>query len=163
MERLLTHDDEGDRRSMLRAVSERFVAKDHRRELSLRKTALGASSPAKPALHIPELFECQSAIKTSPQVPLIDFRREIRGNKSFEARGFSSGLVTYPLSITRAATSSIRRQSHQHQPVLPDGYSDKRKTWNDSRLTLHGDSVPVDHRWMENKRIRMTPCGGSIL
>ena len=79
----------------------------------LRKTARGASSPAKPALHIPELCEMDvslfvhgSTSLTKAFTSVADVAVEV--GQLFELGGGPPVEVwAYPLSMTRAATSSV--------------------------------------------------------
>jgi hypothetical protein len=82
----------------------------------LRKTARGASSPAKPALHIPEL----SIVSSSPSCrcasrAAVEDEGRLRdvGGAAVRISPSTIGMAgariwrcTHPLSITRAATSS---------------------------------------------------------
>ena len=65
-----THGDGVCRQWKLRCCQLRILAQAKQVSSDLRKTALGASSPAKPALHIPELAFSQFLILESvPDVP----------------------------------------------------------------------------------------------
>ncbi|KAH8631997.1 Actin,gamma [Alternaria alternata] len=86
-----------------------------RRWRYLRKTARGASSPAKPALHIPELSTVSSS--SFHLCPLARCCGRVRrGSDKARARiappqqgwrCWASAVPTHPLSMTRAATSSV--------------------------------------------------------
>ena len=90
----------------------------------LRKTARGASSPAKPALHMPELEGVSSHVSgcfvfCSAAGSAVGTRWDRRHawaepNRTPLARrsGFGIGAEAYPLSITRAATSSVASCQH---------------------------------------------------
>jgi len=152
--RKLTHGDGGDQRSRLKcflvwhvfmktslAIHQNArassaiatVTRQERGRLDLRNTARGASSPAKPALHIPELKHHQSV-----SIPSMFIKtRELFGverslaTKSWRETDCMVGSrftttsarnpriqevvkmalqTTYPLSITRAATSSVNEK-----------------------------------------------------
>ena len=74
----------------------------------LRKTARGASSPAKPALHIPEL---QDSLAKPRHIVFTENARYQDGIPKAAPLLRSSLVVgnmgAYPLSMTRAATSSV--------------------------------------------------------
>lgn len=78
----------------------------------LRKTARGASSPAKPALHIPDLRPSLAVLTCDPH--------RVGSSDSMKLRSFGVSLrggandKSYPLSITKAATSSVDREDDQH-------------------------------------------------
>ena len=85
-------------------------------EGDVRKTALGASSPAKPALHIPELHPTRQSCSDSINASLYalglylttiwttcDDWCPTKGGRI----GIRLGRGAYPLSMTRAATSSV--------------------------------------------------------
>src|ERR1700722_3507492 len=92
------------------------IQKPTRRDL--RKTARGASSPAKPALHIPGLSSVLSAHALVPlnlSNAIRDLPLQMAGN---EGRGsgvrgswYSRDEEAHPLSMTRAATSSVHRET----------------------------------------------------
>lgn len=78
----------------------------------LRKTARGASSPAKPALHIPELSCCQSMAcscnRAAHHISKPLCRPNDANRRWRKLQGLRFGVrLTYPLSMTRAATSSV--------------------------------------------------------
>ena len=113
----------------------------------LRNTALGASSPAKPALHIPEL-PSPSVCCPSRSVYLPFARFWVCGEDSRmtseqhiqRAEGFG-GAQSYPLSMTSAATSSINRIRvsdvfHQYSPtpIKPAAAAGRRmRIWCNNR------------------------------
>lgn len=85
----------------------------------LRKTARGASSPAKPALHIPELHGLSVASST---VCYLRVSRISVAEGSISIPTATARLVSrlilgnvgaYPLSMTRAATSSVDSKEYQ--------------------------------------------------
>ena len=78
----------------------------------LRKTARGASSPAKPALYISELMSSSACLILNPH-HIVASRNIVLGfHFYFCARGETNDKA-YPLSITNAATSSIGKMNDQ--------------------------------------------------
>lgn len=82
----------------------------------LRKTARGASSPAKPALHMPELIACQFHPFRYRLLRAIVAAAIGRGwwsatDSPPPAESARSRGSAYPLSMTRAATSSIKQNA----------------------------------------------------
>jgi hypothetical protein len=81
----------------------------------LRKTARGASSPANPALHIPELHN--PSAKSALYSTLIE-SGGYRSKSTPTATPLPDSSLTvesaraYPLSMTRAATSSVDSKMH---------------------------------------------------
>lgn len=101
---------------------------------NLRKTARGASSPAKPALHIPDLGTPSARPSIAPIYLLLDgidcsWRMERSVNSyPFDPRPPKlCGVEAYPLSMTRAATSSVDRQTCQQVSMIVENNAQKRQ------------------------------------
>lgn len=106
--------------SRLAAVYSAGQPKELKDMYYLRNTALGASSPANPALHIPELQINQSSIlKVAGELISAEIgskRSKLLGPEVWFSQLPRISGATHPLSITRAATSSVyshcRQQCH---------------------------------------------------
>ena len=92
------------------------MARNLELEVNSRNTALGASSPANPALHIPELLLLCQPSSWNPSIPCANLLRVAMMIELLISFGDIRlrDVVSYPLSMTRAATSSVMGTKSQH-------------------------------------------------
>jgi len=147
-----THDGEVDRRSKLHCYQSKPLPRLLPGVLNLRKTARGASSPAKPALHIPELplLSVLCPYHAPPVLLPLDCNDiEIVRMTSWSCRGFLGEVIESAcLPIVNDQSRNLFYRTHSSQPSYQTSLSPS--------CTIHAQAATSGNgATMSSSRVRL--------